>query len=77
MSEMVKRVAKVMCDMQHGHGAYDAHQHLRCHFSMIAAAGIEAMREPTEEMCGAWDVSPQPEAKPCWQAMIDAALSRS
>ncbi len=62
MSDMIERVAKAIC------GPEDP-----CRLD-LARAAIEAMREPTDAMCGAWDVGDTPEAKPCWQAMIDEAL---
>lgn len=47
----------------------------------LAIAAIEAMREPTEEMCSAYDwhdswsyVVEAPTATQAWQTMIDVAL---
>lgn len=70
--EMVKRVAQAIEKSYEGR-----HWDLEA----MAVAAIEAMREPTDRMRQAFYSLDQPgEPTPCldgWQAMIDAALSRS
>jgi hypothetical protein len=71
-SEMIERVAKVLQDFKveppEGPVPWDK----------VAIAAIEAMREPTEEMCFAPDMSGfdahDMSTKHIWQDMIDAAL---
>lgn len=85
MSEMVERVARVLCqftwETQFGKQDLDAcvDQEWPNHTD-AARLSIEAMREPTKEMrcaglyCGPWraDSTENPEGP--WRRMIDAAL---
>ncbi len=82
MTDKLEEVARAICAEQgRSWGAADASAHDR--WRDLARAAIEAMREPTDEMCAAADsldvvnkgvlITPTPYR--AWQAMIDAALS--
>lgn len=82
MTEMIKRVAEAMRlrAIERGHPIHPAMAH------HLAAAAIEAMREPTEGMYraayaangGKWaDDEYEPPPKVCWREMIGAALNCS
>ena len=75
MSEMIERVANAIQVKCKERGYPECPAPLVHH---IAAAAIEAMREPNYEMRHADAVNEWPEdAEACWKAMIDAALSPS
>ena len=63
---MIERVACAMCAADSGSQEVDVHLYLD-----MAAAAIEAMREPTEAMLKA---APSPYPLTNWQTMIDTAL---
>jgi hypothetical protein len=69
MSEMIERVAVAINDRLRERGGKPIPFHMMRH---TAAAAIEAMREPTDEMVKAgvnlW-------CERAWDAMIDAALA--
>ena len=82
MSEMVERVARAIRAVMtpEAHPAFDdMGPTLRDLYASYARAAIEAMREPTEDMFGAWLVvqesSEALQWDACWRAMIDAALT--
>lgn len=94
MTDMVERVARVLCARDYpclygpdSVSAYDWMHHLRDEYNAVARAAIEAMREPTAEMCeaeptnaygddGEWADHFSP-SRGIWQGMIDVALSQS
>lgn len=80
MTEMVERVAKAIAE--HGGSNWETclkapGQRMAGMYRAMARAAIEAMREPTVEMCrdAAWDDYGPDECQTCWRAMIDAALA--
>lgn len=80
MSEMVERVARVICDTQAACGALPraAKGDPRSDWAygpalLVARSAVAAMREPTEAMIEYGMIWNYPTAT--WQAMIDAALS--
>ncbi len=84
MSEMVKRVALVLCKSDGDcRCASSGGTSSICHvaeFNDAARAAIKAMREPTEAMLradmhlGGYDGLFEAEPDEIWRAMIDAAL---
>jgi hypothetical protein len=77
-SETIERVAQAILDSATPY--HDKASH-RAALMAQARAAIEAMREPTDEMCKAAgeDRGPDDHWPPCttWQMMIDAALKES
>lgn len=76
MSEMVERVAQAIKTRALERGSDPIHPAVLHH---LAAAAIEAMREPTQKMCTAGsrdyeDGVNGADAGGIWKAMIDAAL---
>jgi hypothetical protein len=72
MSEMIERVAKAIQAKCLERGYRECPASLIHH---VAAAAIEAIREPTEEMCNAADWQQQSEVNQ-YQRAIDAALGK-
>jgi hypothetical protein len=70
MSEMVERVAKAIQEKCHERGYKGCPEPLITH---VAAAAIEAMREPTEHMI-VEGKRLEDRPRKVWQAMIDEAL---
>ncbi|MBR1034671.1 hypothetical protein JQ584_50685 [Bradyrhizobium liaoningense] len=81
MSEMIERAAKAIFRTHHEAaliGWDDLSEQAKEEFMTQGRAVIEAIREPTVEMCrdAAWDDYGPDECRTCWQAMIDAALAK-
>jgi hypothetical protein len=78
MSEMVKNVAQAIAHADSYGGLEHAHERTLLHYSTLARAAIEAMREPTEEMIAACDINIPTEGMiiGVWTDMIDAALDK-
>lgn len=81
MSEMVERVARAIALAQLDNdtrAVVDPNTWpVAESYCDMARAAIEAMREPTVQMCrdAAWDDWGPDECRLCWRSMIDAALS--
>lgn len=78
MSEMIERVARVLCieDKEDPDATLggDGINFLWQHYATSARIAIEAMREPTFDMTYAGGSDDVPFPGRVWEAMIDAAL---
>lgn len=73
MNEMVERVAKAIIGTMFAPHELPIDDNLVQKYRETARAAIEAMREPTDEMCDAADWQQQSEVNQ-YQLAIDAAL---
>jgi hypothetical protein len=74
--DMIERVARAIAGCETADDWGDLTSHWQEQFRKEARAAIEAMREPTTDMCEAgWDGFDDANvARSVWHAMIDAAL---